>query len=89
MFDFDFHQFVKIRYEGSFGSNEYVDIPNVTRQEYTLIDITNDGKVAIMAENTETREDLNLPDGELGDKIKEKFEKANGLVLVSVLSKSF
>lgn len=53
---------------------------------HQLIDITNDGFVALMAENADTREDLRLPEGELGDKIREEFEKGAGQVLVTVMS---
>ena len=39
-----------------------------------------------MAENADTREDLRLPEGELGDKIREEFDKGQGQVLVTVMS---
>jgi len=78
--------FTQKKYEDLCPSTHNIDVPNVTRQEYTLIDITNDGFVALMAENADTREDLRLPEGELGDKIREEFEKGAGQVLVTVMS---
>jgi len=79
--------FTQKKYEDLCPSTHNIDVPNVTRQEYTLMDITNDGFVALMADNAETREDLRLPEGELGDKIREEFEKPlAGQVLVTVMS---
>lgn len=57
-----------------------------TTRQYTLMDITNDGFLALMAEGQDTREDLRLPDGELGDKIRKEFEEGSGQVVVTVRS---
>lgn len=53
-------------------------------QVYTVIDINSDGLLSLMAENADTREDLRLPASELGDKIREEFEKGAGQVHVSI-----
>ena len=42
---------------------------------FQLIDINPDGHVSLMDEKGEMREDLKLPEGDLGREIKEKFEK--------------
>jgi translation initiation factor 5A len=99
--------FTQKKYEDLCPSTHNIDVPNVTRQEYTvslllvhlssspnvsassssqLMDITNDGFVSLMADNADTREDLRLPEGELGDKIREEFEKGTSQVLVTVMS---
>lgn len=64
-----------------------MDVPKITHQEYTLIDITNAGfVVALIAHSGHTRDDLRLPGGELGDKIRKEFERSASQVLVSVFA---
>jgi len=65
-------------------STHNMDVPNVKRVEYSLIDIDNDGYVSLMADNSDTRSDIKLPEGELGQEIKSKFEAGEG-VKVTVL----
>ena len=38
-----------------------VQIPNVTRTDYTLVDVKEDGFVSLMTDNGDVREDLALP----------------------------
>lgn len=40
-----------------------------------LIDITEEGYLTLMLENGDTREDVKLPEGPIGDEIKAKFEE--------------
>lgn len=72
-----------IRCEATFLEDSYVDIPYLTNQEYTLTDIYDDVVIALMAENSDTWEDQNISNGELGDKIREEFVKGAGQVNVS------
>jgi len=51
------------KYEDLTPSTHNCDVPNVFRNEYTLIDINEDGYVSLMEENGGTREDLKLPTG--------------------------
>lgn len=46
----------------------------MTRKEYTLVDISDDGFLSLMDDAGETREDVKLPDGDLAFDIKGKFE---------------
>ena len=64
-------------------------VPNISRQEYTLVDINDEGFVTLMLENGDTREDLALPKGtdeaeKLSDTLKEQFA-AGTEVVVGVL----
>eukprot|EP00004_Rigifila_ramosa_P024276 TRINITY_DN6988_c0_g1_i1.p1 TRINITY_DN6988_c0_g1~~TRINITY_DN6988_c0_g1_i1.p1 ORF type:complete len:161 (-),score=36.28 TRINITY_DN6988_c0_g1_i1:40-522(-) len=60
-------------------------VPNVTRMDYTLLDISDDGYLSLIDPEGETKDDLKIPEGELGDQIKKDFAAEKELV-VSVLS---
>merc|ERR1712108_13944 len=66
-------------------STHNMDVPIVKRADYQLIDIMEDGFVSLLLPDGSTKENLRLPDGELGDKIKADFD-AEKDILVSVLS---
>jgi len=65
-------------------STHNMDVPNVTRKDLQLIDIDGDF-LSLMDDSGETREDIKVPEGELGDEIRERFGNDEGL-LVSVLA---
>lgn len=50
-----------------------------------LIDISDDGFVTLMNDKGETRDDLRIPEGELGQKIKDEFGKEDITVIVSTI----
>jgi len=56
--------FTAKKYEDISPSTHNMMVPNVTRKEYSLMDISDDGFVTIMDDNGTTREDIKLPDGE-------------------------
>ena len=69
-----------------------MEVPVVSRQEYTLLDIDDDDHMSLMDDKGETREDLKLPDdrcGEaamnLGIEVQKKFDEDAELV-VTILS---
>lgn len=73
-------------------SSHNCDVPNVTRTEFTLIDISDDGYVSLMTEGGDTKDDLTLPSAtdelcKLAIQIKEDFEAGKELV-VAVLAVS-
>jgi translation elongation factor IF5A len=77
------------KYEDLTPSTHNCDVPNVFRNEYTLIDINEDGFVSLMEENGSTRDDLKLPAGtdeseKLASTIKAESAEGKELV-VSVL----
>ena len=59
-------------------------VPNVTRQDYQLTDINDSGAVSVIDDDGEIREDLKLPDDDVGKEIKTKFD-ADEHFLVTVL----
>ncbi|XP_052270710.1 eukaryotic translation initiation factor 5A-1-like isoform X2 [Dreissena polymorpha] len=76
--------FTQKKYEDICPSTHNMDVPNVSRKEYTLSDISHDGFCSLMTDDGDVREDLSLPDGDIGNEIKAKFEKDESL-LITVL----
>ena len=72
------------RYEDSCPSTHNVECPNVSRTEYPLVGL-NEKYASLLLESGETRDDLKLPEGELGDKIQAAFDEGKEL-MVAVLS---
>ncbi|KAI9482858.1 MAG: eukaryotic translation initiation factor 5A-2 [Benjaminiella poitrasii] len=72
------------KYEDLSPSTHNMDVPNVTRQDYALINI-DDGYLSLMLNDGSTKDDVKLPEGELGEKMEEEFEEGKELI-VSVVS---
>ncbi|THU55633.1 hypothetical protein C4D60_Mb11t08620 [Musa balbisiana] len=67
-------------------SSHNCDVPHVTRTDYQLIDISEDGFVSLLTENGNTKDDLRLPTDEtLLPQIKDGFAEGKDLV-VTVMS---
>jgi len=68
-------------------STHNMDVPVVKRKEYQLLAINEDAYVSLMdLETCDTKDDLKLPEGELGDQIKAAFEKDETGLLLSVVA---
>lgn len=68
-------------------STHNMDVPVVKRKEYMLMDIDADGFVSLMdPESSETKDDLRMPEGEVGEQIKGAFEKDESGIMVTVVS---
>lgn len=61
-----------------------MDVPHVKREDYQLTDISDDGFLTLMSDNGEIREDLKLPEGELGNSLRSDFDNGKDL-LVSII----
>lgn len=68
------------------GSTHNMDVPNVTRVEYTLTDI-DEGYLVLMDDSGDIKEDLTLPPNDLGPEIQNAFDnlKDEKEILVTVL----
>ncbi|KAJ7955637.1 Eukaryotic translation initiation factor 5A [Quillaja saponaria] len=67
-------------------SSHNCDVPHVTRTDYQLIDISEDGFVSLLTDNGNTKDDLRLPtDDALLSQIKDGFAEGKDLV-VTVMS---
>lgn len=61
-----------------------MDVPNVTRKEYQLINI-DDGFLSLLLEDGSTKDDVKLPEGEVGENMQNDFDEGKEL-LVTVVS---
>merc|ERR1711990_112580 len=65
-------------------STHNMDVPNVQRKDFQLLDV-DDGFLSLMDDAGDTRDDIKLPEGELGDEIQERHASDESL-LISVLA---
>jgi translation initiation factor 5A len=75
------------KYEDIVPSTHGTSVPNVSRADFTLVDIGEDGFLSLMDDDGELKEDLQLPDypEELAGQVREAFESGQSLIL-TVLS---
>ncbi|KAL6708024.1 translation initiation factor eIF5A [Coniothyrium glycines] len=66
-------------------STHNMNVPNVRRQEYQLVDI-DDGFLSLMSDDGSTKDDVKVPDGEVGDKITKLFTEEGKDTNVIVLT---
>lgn len=58
-----------------------MDVPHVKREDYQLTDISDDGFLTLMTDGGDLREDLKLPDGELGGQLRAEFDSGKELLV--------
>lgn len=75
--------FTNKKYEDIVPSTHTTSVPNVTRAEFTLLDITDEDFVSLMDENGDTREDIKLPPIPEGfaEQIRADFDEGKQLVV--------
>lgn len=64
-------------------STHNMEVPNVVRTEYQILDI-DDGYLSLMTQDGDTKDDVKIPDGELGDKIQADFDEGKDLLVTIV-----
>ncbi|KAJ3068157.1 Eukaryotic translation initiation factor 5A [Quaeritorhiza haematococci] len=64
-------------------STHNVDVPNVTRTEFQLLDI-DDSHLNLMTADGGTKEDVRVPDGELGEKMRADFDDGKDLIITVI-----
>ncbi|XP_057716383.1 eukaryotic translation initiation factor 5A-2 isoform X2 [Corythoichthys intestinalis] len=72
------------KYEDICPSTHNMNVPNVKRTDYMVMDHDDDGFLSLMDDNSEQRDDLKMPEGELGEAIIKKLEEGES-ILVTVL----
>jgi len=69
-------------------STHNMDVPNVTRREYQLLDVSDDGFLSLMNDDGDLKDDVKMPDGEVGEKIEKLFrteEKETNVVVLTAM----
>lgn len=64
-------------------STHNMDVPNVRKTEYPLLDI-DDGFLSLMNNDGSTKDDVKLPEGELGQQIQDLFAEGKELLVMIV-----
>ncbi|GJJ71202.1 translation initiation factor 5A [Entomortierella parvispora] len=65
-------------------STHNMDVPNISRVEYTLLNVDDDYLNLLTAEG-DTKDDVKVPEGDIGSKIRDDFEQGKEL-LVTVIT---
>lgn len=74
------------KYEENCPSTHNMDVPEVNRSDYQLLDISDDGYASLMLPDGSTKDDLRVIEGsEVGDGLKAAFDEGKDII-VSVLS---
>ena len=76
--------FTSKKYEDICLSTQNMDVSNIKRNYFQLLSIK-DGFLSLLMDNSEVREDLCLPEGDLGKEIETKHD-AGKEILISVLA---
>jgi translation initiation factor 5A len=70
------------KYEDICPTSHNMEVPVIKRSEWQLVDISHDGYLTLMSKDgSDQREDLKLPEGELGEQIKTAFDDGKDLLL--------
>ncbi|CAG8502521.1 9429_t:CDS:2 [Ambispora leptoticha] len=65
-------------------STHNMDVPNVNRTEFQLLNI-DDGYLSLMTSDGSTKDDVRVPEGDLGEKIQADFDEGKEL-LITIIS---
>lgn len=72
------------KYEDICPSTHNMDVPNVTRKDYQLLDVE-DGYLSLMDDGGNTRDDLKVPEGDVGSEVTAAIADGKD-ILCTVLS---
>lgn len=57
-----------------------MDVPHVKREDYQLTDISDDGYLCLMADNGDLREDLKIPEGDVGQQLRAEYDAGKDIL---------
>ncbi|CAO1600280.1 translation initiation factor eIF5A [Xanthoria calcicola] len=67
-------------------STHNMDVPNVQRKEYQLLDVSDDGFLSLMSDDGETKDDVKVPEGEVGERIDKLMKEEKDLNVIVLKS---
>ncbi|MFJ6721667.1 hypothetical protein [Streptomyces sp. NPDC091259] len=62
-------------------ANQGVDVPNVRKTDYALLDITDDGYLSLLTSDGSPKDDLKVPEGDLGSQARSAFGDGKHVVV--------
>ncbi|KAI3645320.1 hypothetical protein MP228_011484 [Amoeboaphelidium protococcarum] len=68
------------KYEDISPSTHNMEVPVVARNDYTVLNI-DDGFLSLMLPDGTTKDDVKMPEGELGDKLQADFDDGKELIV--------
>jgi translation initiation factor 5A len=71
------------KYEDMSPSTHNMDVPNVLRNEYVVLNVE-DGFMSLMTTTGETKDDVKVPEGELGEQIQSMFDDGKEIVVTVI-----
>ena len=74
------------KYEEICPSTHNMDVPNVKRLDFQVIDITDDKFLSLLNSDGTTKDDLKVPEGELGDRIQTLFDEGKDVYVTVVIA---
>jgi len=77
--------FTNKKYEDICPSTHNMDVPNVSRKDYQLLDVSDDDYLSLMDDGGNTRDDLKIPESDLGEEIKNAINDGRD-IMCTVLS---
>ena len=69
------------KYETVTPGSQTVLVPVIKRQEFQLSSISDDNYLSLLSDDGDLREDLTLPEGELGLNIRKHYDKEDQVVV--------
>lgn len=57
-----------------------MDVPHVKREDYQLTDISDDDYLTLMSDNGDLREDLKIPDGDVGQQVRSEYDAGKDIL---------
>eukprot|EP01092_Planopodium_desertum_P008450 TRINITY_DN3513_c0_g5_i2.p4 TRINITY_DN3513_c0_g5~~TRINITY_DN3513_c0_g5_i2.p4 ORF type:complete len:143 (-),score=46.25 TRINITY_DN3513_c0_g5_i2:500-928(-) len=69
------------KYEDICPSTHNMEVPIVKRNEWPVLDIDEEGYVSLLLESGATKDDLQVPKDEVGEKLKKDFKEGLSLIV--------
>lgn len=69
------------KYEDICPSTHNMEVPNVKRKDYLLVEIDKDGHLSLMEDDGSLKDDMNMPTSDMGKEIQEKYDEGLSLTL--------
>ena len=80
--------FTQKKYEDICPSTHNMDVPNVQRKDFQLLDV-DDGFLSLMDDGGNTRDDLKVPEGEIGEEITNAIAEGRDIMVSSKIHSTY